>query len=129
MRILFAFGWIVAFAGSMSAQTITVNEDPTITRMMEVYVSTNKTPQIFDGFRVQLAATTDRSKIESVEGDFKAKYPGVHIDWVHNKPYYKVRAGAFTSKSSASQFLKSIKADFPDAYIVPDKIKSDEISN
>jgi hypothetical protein len=112
-----------------SAQTITVNEDPTISRIMDVYVVTNKAPQIVDGFRVQLAATTDRTKMDAVENDFKSKYPGTHIEWVHNKPYYKVRAGAFTSKSSAAQFLKSIKADFPDAYIVPDKIKSDEISN
>ena len=112
---------------SAKAQIITVNEDPNISRMMDLYTLKNKEGGAFEGWRIQLAATTDRKKIDDVESTFKSKYPDTHIEWVHVKPYYKVRAGAFASRNGATQFLKSIKADFPDAYIVPDKIKATEV--
>ncbi len=121
-----------------SAQNITINEEPVITRMMETYItggksastpSTGGTVQIVDGFRVQLLATTDRLKVDEAQSLFASRYPGVYNGWSQAKPYYRVRIGAFTSRTEASNFLQKIKKDYPDAYIVPDRVKTSEITN
>ena len=118
--------FFVAF-GNLNAQSITINEDPIITRMMDMYIENNKATQIFDGFRIQIIATTDRRKMDEVQSNFAARYPDISVDWVQNKPFYKVRAGAYANRTDASNALKKIKIDFPDAYLVPDRIKSSEL--
>lgn len=131
--LLCFFGWQFA-----TAQTISINEEPIITRMMETYItggksgstpSTGGTVQIVDGFRVQLLATTDRLKVDEAQALFASRYPGVYNGWSQAKPYYRVRIGAFTSRTEASNFLLKIKKDYPDAYIVPDRVKTSEITN
>jgi SPOR domain len=119
----------IVFAVQTKAQGISINEDPTITRMMESYINGNKAAQVITGFRIQLTATTDRVKMDGTVSAFKAKYPGVYVDWLHEKPYYKVKIGGFTSKPNAERYLKSIKLDYPEAYIVSDKVKSNELTN
>jgi SPOR domain len=119
---------------------VTINEEPPISRMMEIYANGIKTSaptnpntggapvQIVDGFRVQLIATPDRRKVDELQAQFGSKYPGVFTTWVQAKPYYKVRVGAFTSRTEASNFLTKIKKDYPDAYLVPDRVKTSEIT-
>jgi SPOR domain len=119
----------MVFAVQTKAQGITINEDPTITRMMQSYISNNKAVQVIEGFRIQLTATTDRVKMDGTLSVFKSKYPGIYVDWSHEKPYYKVKAGAFTSKANADRYLKSIKLDYPDAYIVAERVKATELTN
>jgi SPOR domain len=121
----------------LKAQNVTINEEPLITRMMETYVtggksstapSTNNTVQIIDGFRIQLMATTDRLKVDEAQSLFTTRYPGVYTGWSQAKPYYRVRVGGFSSRTEASSFLQKMKKDYPDAYIVPDKVKTSEIT-
>jgi SPOR domain len=119
----------MVFAVQTKAQGISINEDPTITRMMETYANNNKAAQVIEGFRIQLTATTDRAKMDGTVTAFKAKYPGIFVDWSHAKPYYKVKAGAFTSKANAERYLKSIKLDYPEAFIVSEKVKATELTN
>ena len=114
------------------AQGITVNEEPTITRMMDIYANGNKArtaEQTIDGFRIQLAATTDRRKVDQMQSAFSALYPGVYAGWSQAAPYYRVRIGGFVSRTDATKFLGNIKKDYPDAYIVADKVKTTELTS
>lgn len=133
--ILFILTFITVV--NVQAQSITVNEEPTISRMMETYVSggkaatspsTTNTVQVIDGFRIQLMATTDRLKVDEAQSSFAARYPGVYTGWSQAKPYYRVRVGGFSSRTEASNFLQKIKKEYPDAYIVPDRVKTTEIT-
>ena len=122
---------IIVSSLSFAQQGIQVNEEPTITRMMDIYANINKTKtaeQVIDGFRIQLAATTDRRKVDEMRAAFGGRYPGVVTTWSQAQPYYRVRAGAFTSRGDATKFLGNIKKDYPDAYIVADKIKTTELT-
>lgn len=110
-------------------QGIAVNEDPQITQMFSAYIAANKVEKFYDGFRLQIAATTDRRKMDEVIGEFRARYAGVPIEWVQQRPYYKVKVGAFLSRTDAQNFLKNLKKDFPDAYLVQDRIKASELNN
>jgi hypothetical protein len=86
-------------------------------------------PQIIDGFRIQILASTDRRQIESGQSTFAARYPTTFVTWQQAKPYYRLRVGAFTSRSDATRYLQNIRRDYPDAYIIPDKVKTNEITN
>jgi cell division septation protein DedD len=113
------------------AQNIQVNEEPNITRMMAIYANVNKiktAEQTFDGFRIQLAATTDRRKVDQIQEAFRARYPEVYVGWSQAQPYYRVRVGGFQNRNDATKFMQNIKKDYPDAYIVQDKIKTTELT-
>lgn len=122
---------LILGAFAAKAQDINITEEPKISRMMELYTSGNRvvtSNSSFDGFRVQLLATTDRRKIEEIQGKFSARYPGVYVGWTQAAPYYKVRAGGFQSRADAQRFMLKIKADFPDAFVIPERVKTSEIT-
>ena len=104
----------------VDAQNVNIEEDFPIDKMMETFVSKNKSTYQVDGWRIQILATTDRRKMEKAKSAFLAKYPDVSIDWTHSKPYYRLRAGAFSSKLDAVRLLHKLKEDYPSAYPAKD---------
>jgi hypothetical protein len=131
-QIIVLTSLLFAVLGTTKAQGITVNEEPTITRMMDIYANGNKArtaEQTIDGFRIQLAATTDRRKVDQMQGAFASRYPGVYAGWSQAAPYYRVRIGGFISRNDATKYLGNIKKDYPDAYIVADKVKTTELTS
>ena len=114
------------------AQGVTINEEPTITKMMASYTGVNKvttSTQMIDGFRIQLMATTDRRKVDQVMSSFSSIYQGVPVTWSQAQPYYRIRVGAFAQRDGAAKYLQTIKKDYPDAYIVTDKVSVAEVMN
>lgn len=113
---------------SLSAQNVQINEAPAITRMMEAFVNQNKEQASVDGYRIQILATTDRQRVEDVKQGFRYRYPNIPIDWVHTKPHYKLRAGAFSTKLEALRLLYILKRDYPSAYLAKDRfIRPEEL--
>ncbi len=104
----------------LNAQSVYISEDPLVTRMIQQYVEINRSTEAVSGWRIQLMATTDRSKMEKAKKEFLQKYPQINIDWIHSKPYYKLRAGAFATKLEATALLYIIKKDYPSAYPAKD---------
>lgn len=128
LSILLVFFTLVA----VKAQGVTINEEPIITKMMDVYTGVNKATtsvQMLDGFRIQLMATTDRRKVDQLMSSFSARYTDVPVTWSQAQPYYRVRVGAFVNRVGAEKYLQTIKKDYPDAYIVTDKVKTSEVMN
>ena len=110
-------------------QSILVKETPGITKLVEKHIEINRLTETIDGWRIQLFATTDRSKIEGARGTFINRYPNIPVDWVHASPWYRLRAGAFSTKLDATRTLNSLKIYYPDAYLAKDKIKTSELLN
>jgi SPOR domain len=139
MRLLFLLICVVSLNVVSANAQITVNEEPNISRMMAVYAGgikpTTNVPipdapnvRTIDGFRIQLMATTDRRKVDEALAQFGGRYPGVFSTWSQAAPYYRVRIGGFAARTEATNYLNRIKKDYPDAYIVPDKVKTSEIT-
>jgi len=101
-------------------QNVYVKEATIVTRMMFHLVQQNQLNEFVPGWRIQVLATTDRQKLEKVKAEFQRDYPGILIDWQHDKPYYKLRAGAFASKLAATELLYRLKKKFPSAYTAKD---------
>jgi len=115
--------FILVFTNSaliVVAQNVTIIEDFPIDKMMESFVIKNKSTYRLNGWRIQIMATTDRRKMEGAKRIFLMNYPNVSINWTHSKPYYRLRAGAFTSKLDAVRLLHLLKNDYPSAYLAKD---------
>lgn len=111
------------------AQEIDVFIQPEIKRLMErsYFINTN-TPEL-NGFRVQILATTDRRELEETLTAFQFLFgETLPLDWIHEKPWYKLRAGAFLSRLEAQHLLFLLKEKYPGAYLTNSKnIKPREI--
>ncbi len=102
------------------SQNINVEEDYFVSQMLERHVQNNKAHTITSGWRVQLFSTSDRNKVEEAKQKFLRDHPGVSVDWTHAKPYYRLRAGAFTTKLEAMRLLHQLKKDYPSAFPAKD---------
>ncbi|MCI5081107.1 MAG: SPOR domain-containing protein [Saprospiraceae bacterium] len=116
--IIFAF---LFFGTAMQAQNIQIKEDPVLADMMQQFIDLNKSKTSVEGYRIQILATTDRQRLESVKQGFQYRYPNVAVDWIQTPPYYKLRAGAFATKLEALRLLHILKRDYSNAYLAIDK--------
>ncbi len=131
-RLLYLLGILVtmAIANPAQAQNIQITEDPLIAKMMERFVEINKARTSVEGWRIQVLATTDRQKLEVTRQNFQYRYPNIPIDWVHSKPYYKLRAGAFVTKLEALRLKHILERDYSGIYLVKDdNIRPSEFIN
>ncbi|MBK8564505.1 MAG: SPOR domain-containing protein [Saprospiraceae bacterium] len=120
---------VLFFAAIAQAQgNISEKVDPAVASLMKRYVDGNKNTKTINGWRIQLVATTDRTKVEDALQKFQSLYPDIPADWVQSKPYFKLRAGAFSKKRDAIALQFQLKADYPTAYPVQDsEIKPEEL--
>ncbi len=108
---------------SLSAQTtgnIVVTAPPVITQMMTTYETANRAGTM-DGWRVQLLATTNRQQLDTERQSFQYNYPNIPLNWVHNRPYYKLRAGAFRTRIDAERLKFLLSRDYDGLYLVRDE--------
>lgn len=103
------------------AQEIQINEPPLVTKMVERWAEINRTDPAIEGWRVQLFSSTDRKKVEEAKTAFLTNYPTIPCDWVQEKPYYKLRAGAFSTKLETMRLIRDLQADYPAAYATKDR--------
>ncbi len=126
LLLLLVFTAHIQFAGAQGQVTETL--DPAVDRLMKTFVENNRKEATVKGWRIQILATTDRQRVENALYQFRQFYPNLSADWIHAKPYYKLRAGAFTSRRDALATLSVVKVDYPAAYLVQDnKIKAEEL--
>lgn len=129
-RIFVSLLFLLLLFGSsqLAAQSsISVNTEAGIDDLLELFQTVNEAESKVDGWRVQILATTDRNRLETVESQFKVNYPSVPVDWVHTKPYYKLRAGAFQTKQEAERLKHTLEAQFEGVYLVKDKVGENEL--
>lgn len=119
----------VCFIAGQAQGNISEKVDPAVASLMKRYVEVNKSTKTIAGWRIQLMATTDRQRVEDALEKFKSLYPNIPADWIQSKPYYKLRAGAYTSKRDAIAAQHLLKTDYPTAYPVQDnEIKPEELA-
>ncbi|MBL7775245.1 MAG: SPOR domain-containing protein [Saprospiraceae bacterium] len=115
MRV-FLVGILLVLSVSIRAQNILVQADPEIEQLMQVWINQNRSQAVIDGWRLQLMSSTDRVQVESGRNQFLQLFPGVPAEWVHEKPYYKLRVGAFYTREEALAFLVQLKGYYSGAY-------------
>ncbi len=107
---------------------ISISEDPVISSMIERHKQENRNKQSIKGWRLQLTASTDRTKVMTMKERFLDKYPHLSAEWVYKAPYYKLNVGAYKTKLEATALKHKLRYDYPNAYIMLDSnIKPHEI--
>lgn len=75
------------------------------------------------GYRVQLG-WGNRNSLLAMKGRFISQFPDVHVYLIYQQPNYKLRVGDFISQEDATVFMNEIKRQFPNCFIVPDKVNA-----
>jgi hypothetical protein len=105
----------------LAAQQVELNETVAIKEMVDQWVVINLKSATLEGWRVMIASSTDRFQIQEEKARFLALYPHIPCDWYHEKPYYKLKAGAFAHSWEARKLISFISGDFKGAYPILDK--------
>ncbi len=93
-------------------------------------------PRTVQGYRIQVFSSADKGAAEEVRDDATGWWRvvradpgtaetlphGLHPDVAFNRPYYRVRLGAFEYRSEAEAALPLIRRRFAEAFIVPDRV-------
>lgn len=116
------------YRSTLSDQFVTLQHD-----LPEVFQQSYKGDQNverdpFDGFRIQILSSINVSIADSTARDFRvwadttlAGYmPRAYVFF--KQPYYKVHVGDFHDRERAIQFSVLVKRQFPDAWVVHDRI-------
>ena len=116
----FIFVLFVLLNLNIFAQKVKIQEDPVISNMMSKFAEINKQKKTTTGWRIQIASTTDRRQMDETVKNFERNFPEVPLTWIHAKPYYQVRVGAYKNKIESLRMLNTVKVDYPTAYPVQD---------
>lgn len=113
---VFAF---VALLQTSRAQEVQYQEEPGVSQLMRLWINQNRATPRVEGWRIQIMASTDRQQVEDAKTRFKVLYPETPADWIHEKPYYKLRVGAFRTRQEAMAFLSNLP-EYAGAYPAKD---------
>ena len=102
-----------------SAQEVQLNETPEVAELYKTWTNQNRSMPHLEGWRVQIMASTDRTQIEAGRVRFRNAYPEVPAEMIHEKPYYKLKVGAFKSRLEAQAFITNL-IEFAGAYPAKD---------
>jgi len=78
--------------------------------------------QFIDGFTIQVYSGLKRDEALLVKKDLTLLMPDLEADVHYNQPNFRVRGGKYFTQLEAQKDFQTIKAMFPNAIIVPDKI-------
>ncbi len=116
--------WILIllfFCTTWATAQVNFSEDYMIERMMTRYKQINQSKPTTSGWRIQVLASTDRRKVEAAYSVFKSRYPYIPCEWKHISPYYKLQAGAYSTRLEAIAALEKIKVHYRTAFPTIDK--------
>ena len=109
-----------------------IYQDSRVNELMEKHIAVNRAHQTLDGYRIQIffdAGNYSRTSAYRVRDEFLGISPdstvAVYVSF--KEPYYRVRAGDFRTRMEAEGFLKLIKPNFPNAFLIRDQINLPKI--
>lgn len=136
MRFFMSILFLLFITTSLQAQkpdtgSVNLIEDPRIDILQAQYDSVqmirlnNTVTKGIDGFRIQIffdSGNYSGDRAQKIKEEFEFKYPGnyAYITW--DAPNYKVRVGDFRTRLEAEGFMQQIMADYPNAFVIKDKI-------
>ncbi len=113
-----------------AAGSVEVFRDSRIDSIVQMYKNYTRAQDGFMGYRVQIffdAGNNSLQKAEAEAGQFQMLYPGDTAYISFTQPYYKVRVGDFRSRLEAEGYMRKILDDYPNAFVIKDKIRFPEL--
>jgi len=105
---------------------VIIHQDSRVDTIIARHIQYNMTHQEMDGYRIQIffdAGNNSLSSAQRVVEEFMMLYPTDTAYISFSEPYYKVRVGDFRSRLEAQGYQQKIMGDFPNAFVIKDKIR------
>lgn len=106
-------------------KSIKINQDSRLNDMLSWHIANNRTNNSIDGYRVEIFFSSNidaKQKALKKKVEFLSIYPDNTVHVIYNSPNFRVRVGDFRTKNEALKLYREIKATYPVAFIVTDKI-------
>jgi hypothetical protein len=94
------------------------------------HIARNRRQSGIPGYRIRVFSDVGRGarkNSEKAKTQFYEKYPDIPVYRTYDSPYFKVYVGNFRTKMDAIKCLKKIRHEYPDAFVVPDRIEYPEL--
>lgn len=105
---------------------IVVYQDSRVDSLVKQHILLNKAFPGIDGYRVMIffnAGNNSKDTAYKVMIEFNENYPEIPAYISFNPPYYRVRVGDFRTELEAVRFMRRIRSDYPNAWVVKTTIQ------
>lgn len=113
----FLLTFLIFYAQQLSAQEINLIKNETVDALVDKKFKMNNAFSTYTNYSIQLASTK-KEQAEIIYNDFRKKNPTVDATIVYTQPNFKVLVGNFRNKIEAAHFLKNLRKEHPNAFIV-----------
>jgi hypothetical protein len=107
-------------------QTAYVEPKAAITQQLDEVLdsisSINKTQKFIDGFTIQVYSGSKREEALNIKKQLNASLPDVDSEVQYVQPNFRVKAGKYLHRLDAQKDYMTLKHQFPNAIVIPDKI-------
>lgn len=116
MRALFFFSFLFVFGflGMAQEGVITVEKDPKIDELLEVYKSVNSK---LEYYQIQVGFGTYQ-KAQNLKSQVDVDFPGWYSKIEFESPTYRVRLGKFKTKLEAERRFLEVRKKYPNAMLL-----------
>jgi len=104
---------------------VEIIQDSRVDSIVKMHIRYNSVQHTFDGYRIQIffdAGNNSLNGAQAAAANYQLLFPGDTAYISFNEPYYKVRVGDFRTRLEAESYLQQILPDFPNAFVIKDKI-------
>lgn len=105
--------------------TVQVIQDDRVDLLVTKHILINQKQEGIQGYRIQIffdSGTNSKIRAQAIYDAFRERYPGTGAYLTFKAPNYKVRVGDFRTKIDAQRFLNEIIIEYPNAWIITEKI-------
>ena len=134
----------VIFSGEITAQDyhykrysddpksgqVKIIQDSRVDSIVQRHIQYNRSLDGSDGFRVHIffdAGNQSLSRANQAARRYQMLFPGDTAYISFSEPYYRVRVGDFRTRMDAEGHLQKISAEYPNAFVIKDKINPPRI--
>jgi len=114
-KILLTF--LILSSNPLFAQDFTIEKNETIDQLVDKKFKVNNTFSIYTNYSLQLISSS-KEVAENIYENFTKKYPKEEATIIYAQPNFKVLVGNYRNKIEATHFLKKIKDEYPNAFVV-----------
>jgi hypothetical protein len=110
---------------SQTPGKVTIVQDNDIIKLIDRHLYEESKRKGISGYRIRIYSNSGkqaRTDGPKVEAEFISRYNNIKTYYVFDSPFYLLYVGDFRTHSNAMKFLKSIEAQYPDAFIVRTRI-------
>ena len=104
---------------------VSIHQDSIIDSLLVLHKKFNALDHRIEGFRIQVffeSGNNSKIKAEEFKTAFNELYPQDSAYISFKEPFYRVRVGDYKTKFEADRALNIIRKEYPNAWVIKDKI-------